>query len=230
MASDVSASTVQPEDYLLERKTKGDLKDLLKTMVAFANSVRPGHVATILIGERNDGTVEGLSSDEADGIQKKVRTAAEQIYPPIIWRSLGYLKDGKQCVRVEIEPSGDTPHFGGPAWVRRGSETVKATDSEFQRLIDIRSSIVRALEQWIGKTVTLDIHTQYFNGSIGTDSMDADVQRVNQFYLTLVYRGNTSSHPLKQLTLCWDDRRNRLKLVVERMAMRIGADATLPES
>ncbi len=29
------------EDHLLERKTENDLKDLLKTMVAFANSVRP---------------------------------------------------------------------------------------------------------------------------------------------------------------------------------------------
>jgi len=31
------------EDNLLERKTESDLKDLLKTLVAFANSVRPGH-------------------------------------------------------------------------------------------------------------------------------------------------------------------------------------------
>lgn len=45
------------EDYLLERKVESDLKDLLKTLVAFANSVRPEYIATILIGERNDGTV-----------------------------------------------------------------------------------------------------------------------------------------------------------------------------
>lgn len=41
------------EDYLLERRTQNDLRDRLKTMVAFANTVRPGHVATILIGERD---------------------------------------------------------------------------------------------------------------------------------------------------------------------------------
>ena len=40
------------EDSLLERKVESDLKDLLKTLVAFANSVRPGHIATILIGEK----------------------------------------------------------------------------------------------------------------------------------------------------------------------------------
>ena len=154
MGDDAGTGLVQPEDYLLEHKTKGDLKDLLKTMVAFANSVRPGHVATILIGERNDGAPEGLTPTEADTIQKRVRETAEHIYPPIIWRSSGYLNAGRQCLRIEIEPSGDTPHFGGPAWVRRGSETVKASVAEFQRLIDLRSSIVRELDQWTGKRIT----------------------------------------------------------------------------
>ena len=118
------------EDCLLERKTENDLKDLLKTMVAFANSVVPGHTAVILIGEKDDGSVQGVSN--ADNIQKKVRQEAEKIYPDVIWRSEVYEKDGQQCVRVEIEHSGDTPHFGGPAWIRRGSDTVKASDAEFQ--------------------------------------------------------------------------------------------------
>jgi predicted HTH transcriptional regulator len=113
------ADATKAEDYLLERKSKNDLKDLLKTMVAFANSVRPGHVATILIGERDDGTPEDLDPDQ---IQKTVRTTADKIYPPIIWRAVIYEKGGKQCVRVEIEHSGDTPHFGGPAVAaRRGA-------------------------------------------------------------------------------------------------------------
>ena len=42
MADEVVPTPVQTEDYLLQRKTKGDIKDLLKTIVAFANSVRPG--------------------------------------------------------------------------------------------------------------------------------------------------------------------------------------------
>ena len=50
------------EDYLLERKVESDLKDLLKSLVAFANSVKPGHLATILIGERDDGTAAGCTA------------------------------------------------------------------------------------------------------------------------------------------------------------------------
>src|SRR5579863_87932 len=98
------------EDSLLERKVESDLKDLRKTLVAFANSVRPGHVATILIGERDDGSVQGVSNP--DGIQKKVREECDEIYPPIVWSSQVYEKTGMPCLRVEIEFNGETPHFG----------------------------------------------------------------------------------------------------------------------
>jgi hypothetical protein len=37
----------QAEDSLREKKVESDLKDLLKTMVAFANSVAPGDTAQI---------------------------------------------------------------------------------------------------------------------------------------------------------------------------------------
>lgn len=67
------------EDYLLERKVESDLKDLPKTLVAFANSVRPDHVATILIGERDDRTAAGVTN--ADNIQKGVRKEAEKFIP-----------------------------------------------------------------------------------------------------------------------------------------------------
>lgn len=97
------------EDYLLERKVESDLKDLLKTLVAFANSVRPDHVATILIGETDDGTPVGVTNPE--NIQDRIRKECERIYPAIIWRSTVYEKNGKHCVRVEVDYSGDTPLF-----------------------------------------------------------------------------------------------------------------------
>ena len=126
------------EDGLTERKTENDLKDLRKTVVAFANTVRPGHTARILIGEFDDGTVQGVKN--ADQIQRKVRSECEEVYPPIIWRERVYEKEGKSCVEVEIEYSGETPHFGTPAWVRIGSESVVATEEMFQKLISMRSA------------------------------------------------------------------------------------------
>lgn len=60
----------QAEDSLREKKVESDLKDLLKTMVAFANSVAPNDTAKIFIGEKNDGSVQGVT--DPDSIQKKV--------------------------------------------------------------------------------------------------------------------------------------------------------------
>jgi len=51
-------------------------------MVGFANSVREGHVASILIGERDDGSGQGVKN--LANIQKRVREEADKIYPPII--------------------------------------------------------------------------------------------------------------------------------------------------
>jgi Schlafen, AlbA_2 len=220
MGNDTCPNTARAEDYLLERKTKGDLKDLLKTLVAFANSVRPGHVATILIGERDDGTPEGLTAAEVDEIQKRIRRSAEQIYPSIIWRSMAYESAGKLCIRVEIEPSGDTPHFGGPAWVRRGSETVKASDAEFQRLIDIRSSMVRELVRWCGKKITLESLTRFGNGHVSCQTTEVELIVINQFYISVKLANHASSFPLKDLSISWDDQRSQLKLILQREAVR----------
>ena len=109
------------EDFLLERKTDRELADIRRTAVAFANSVKPQHVAVILIGEGNDGKITGV--ENADEQQRKIRRELEKIYPPIIWRQQLYEKEHKTCIRIEIEYCNDTPHFGDAAWIRHGSET-----------------------------------------------------------------------------------------------------------
>ncbi|MBI1955361.1 MAG: ATP-binding protein [Acidobacteria bacterium] len=214
------------EDSLLERKVESDLKDLLKTLVAFANSVRPDHVATVLIGEKNDGSVQGVTNPDA--IQKTVRKECEKIYPPIVWHSKAYEKDGKFCVRVEIEYSGETPHFGGPAWVRKGSESVPASDEVFQRLVEFRLGKVRELTKWLGKEIIVE-------GDMGSVSWEerrirghprwyekhgATLTSVNNYWATFdVSSGAGSlgrrSEPLEKLLLSWDDEENRLKVLVK---------------
>ena len=104
------------EDHLLERKTDRDIREIKRTAVGFANSVRPGHTAVIVIGEENDGRVSGVANP--DEFQKKIRNEMEKIYPDIVWRQMLYENHGKTCIRIEIEYSGDTPHFGDIAWIR----------------------------------------------------------------------------------------------------------------
>lgn len=143
----------QAEDSLKEKKTESDLKDLLKTLVAFANSDAPGDTATLFIGEKDDGTVQGVTN--ADNIQKKVKETADRIYPAIYYKPTVYERDGKQCVRVDVEHNGLAPHFGEAAWVRRGSVTVKATEALYQQMVELRLNKVTQLMKWRAETVTL---------------------------------------------------------------------------
>jgi hypothetical protein len=213
------------EDNLLERKLESDLKDLLKTLVAFANSVMPGHVATVLIGEKDDSTVQGVKNP--DSIQKTVRDTCDKIYPPILWRSHVYDKEGKTCVRIEIEYDGETPHFGSPAWVRQGAETVKATDEVFQRLIAFRLSKVRELRKWLEQSVSVvpDNGSLVSTGFVTGDQVRvhprwrsdtvAMVRSVTNFWVTLEMGERRKSEPLEKITLSWDDEENRLRILIK---------------
>ena len=211
------------EDSLLERKVESDLRDLLKTLVAFANSVPPGHIATILIGEKDDGTIAGVTNP--DNIQKSVRKECEKIYPPILWRSQTYEKDGKFCVRVEIEYSGETPHFGGPAWVRKGSESIPASDEVFQRLIEFRLSKVREVAIWLNREVTIGIDPAsmpHVEGPIWSlpirwahFTKEAVLVFVNSAWATFEVVSKRQSEPLEKLILSWDDGAKRLKVLVK---------------
>ncbi|MBI5326283.1 MAG: ATP-binding protein [Ignavibacteriae bacterium] len=219
------------EDNLLERKVESDLKDLLKTLVAFANSVKPDHKAVILIGEKDDGTIQGVANP--DNIQKRIRDECEKIYPSILWKSFVYQKEGKHCIRIEIEYSGDTPHFGGSTWIRKGSETIKANDEIFKNLIEIRLDIVRELSKWVGKEITIYGEqstvpqmreenfpkpiTRIFQHRWERENIDVKIIEVNRFWVTFETTQepkSRQSEPLNKLTLTFDDVRNRLKVIV----------------
>ena len=204
------------EDHLLERKTVRELADIRRTAVAFANSVMPGHTATILIGEGNDGSVSGM--DNPDEQQRKLRLELDKIYPPIIWRQQVYTNCGKARIRIEIEYSGDTPHFGDAAWIRHGSETIKAPDAVFQKLIDLRSTKVRELAIWVGKLITVSWSTAERPG-YGPNWMkfECEVVSVTSHFSTfkIVNGGRQRSEPNGWLDLGWDDASNRLRVFVD---------------
>lgn len=204
------------EDSILERKVESDLKDILKTLVGFANSVKPGHKAELRIGEKDDGTIIGVTNP--DSIQKMVRKECDKIYPAILYTQSVYENDGKYCVKVEVEYSGDTPHFGGEAWIRRGSETIKANDEIFQSLIDIRSGIVMELTKWMEKEVTVQGSQSFPIHSVPwlTGQQTVRIVFINKFWITFQLSNSANaSVPLKKLTLSYDDIQYRLKIFIE---------------
>jgi hypothetical protein len=205
------------EDHLLERKTDRDLRDIRRTAVAFANSVRPDHTAVIEVGESNDGTVTGLANPDVQ--QRKIREEMEKIYPPIVWRQQLYEKDGKTCIRIQIEYSGETPHFADAAWIRKGSETVGASDEILQKLIELRSSKVRELMKWFGKEVTVS-WSMADHGIIGPNwsAFPCEIVEVTEYFSTFNSKQGPrapQSEPNAWLTLSWDDRNARPQIYVD---------------
>jgi hypothetical protein len=217
----------QAEDSLREKKLESDLKDLLKTLVAFANSVAPSDTAQIFIGEHDDGSVQGVSN--ADNIQKSVKKEADKIYPEIYYKTEVYERDGKHCVRVDIKHNGLAPHFGGAAWVRRGPTTVKATEQLFQQMVDFRQEKVRVLALWLNKSVTVegtsrkpfmaDAHS-ILAAEWSTGVHLATILAVNSHWVTFRVRGMGThqyekSEPMEKVLLSWDDERNQPKVLIK---------------
>ena len=209
------------EDNLLERKVNPGLKELIKTIVAFANSVKPEHTATLLIGENDDGTVHGVGNPEK--MQMAVREACDKIYPPITntCKSKVYEKDGKDCVRVDIEYDGETPHFGGKAWVRQGSQSKEASKEVFQKLIEFRLGKVRELAKWIDKNITIAPDSQVDPHNYPylpvRSRFNSKLLKVNNFWATFLREDGKKkmSVPLEKILLNWDDQQNRLMLFVK---------------
>ncbi len=70
------------EDAFVERKTTGDSKDWLKTVVAFANSLPVGDPAILFIGVRENGEIEGnCNLDRIDLISRVKRLSAKAQSP-----------------------------------------------------------------------------------------------------------------------------------------------------
>jgi hypothetical protein len=211
------------EDHLLERKTDRELADIRRTAVAFANSVMPGHTAVILIGEGNDGNVSGV--DNPDEQQRKVRRELEKIYPSIIWRQQVYAKGDKACIRIEIEYRGETPHFADAAWIRQGSETIRASDAMLQKLVEFRSSKVRELAKWLGKVITVSWSLQQrLDLGPNWNRIECKVVNVESHFSTfkVVNSGTQKSEPNGWLDLSWDDLSNRLRVFVDPQRSSFG--------
>ena len=82
---------------MIERKPGGvNRAEIRQTLVAFANSVPEGSEATLFIGVRDKGEIQGVSNP--DETQKLVRAVCEaDAYPPIRYRA-EVLKEGDKLI------------------------------------------------------------------------------------------------------------------------------------
>jgi hypothetical protein len=142
------------EDAFVERKSQGiGAQDIRKAVSAFANSLPEGHQGVVFIGVGDKGEIHGV--DVPDALQKRVRAACGGCYPPLAPQTMVLTVEGKDIVAVLVGASADRPHFTGPAYVRQGSESVQASKSLFDEMVDARHSTVAAVLRLVGLPITV---------------------------------------------------------------------------
>jgi predicted HTH transcriptional regulator len=200
------------EDHLVERKTVKDEKDWKKTAVAFANSVPVGLPAVLYLGVRDTGEIE-VPQQNLDEVQKKFNRQMERVYPRIAYVPKIITENGRQALAVIIPGSDLGPHFAGLSYVRRGSESIEASEVQFEELIAQRNSKATLLMEYRGKNVTVFIRTG--DSEIPWPTSTALVA-CNQFYLTLKKFDHEPPHsfPLNRVEINFDNLRNTLQLEI----------------
>jgi hypothetical protein len=151
------AKLEQAENPWVERKESFQEEKVLRALVGFANSVPDGEESAVLfLGASNGRGHPGIA--DADDAQKKINgLVTGRAYPPIkvFTAVLDVLVGGvkKEILCVIVPPSSLKPHFSGAAWVRRGSETVRASEEMLNELIASRNDKVRRLQKFKDKKV-----------------------------------------------------------------------------
>jgi predicted HTH transcriptional regulator len=204
------------EHSFVERKTIGDSKDWVKTVVAFANTVGDDQEGVLFIGATNDGEIQ----DPGSGLDKLQKTFSEKMqsaYPPIYYTVTTVQEGEKECLAVIVPGSAARPHFAGPPYLRDGSQTVVAKSEQYESLLAARTGKVYELQKWVGKSITVRILTRQSGMAyvINQNVHEAQVNNANQFYLTVSFGNRIQSYPLNRFEISYDNAANRLEVEVE---------------
>lgn len=224
MNEDLIQKLSNKEDGFIERKPESaGTADFKKTLVAFANSVPKDRAAILYIGVADTGKLLGISN--VDSLQKTIRRICEEeCYPPIKFQSQVINSEGKDILAITIPFSSNRPHFAGPAYIRRGSESVIASKEMFQELIDSRTSKVAKILEWKDQIVTVEAHrkllgnTKYLGDSRYRATHECRILECNSHYVRMQDISNDRyvSEPLLNINLSYDERRHRLMLIVSQ--------------
>jgi hypothetical protein len=213
------------EDSFVEFKPEsGDFK---KTIVAFANSVPPGRDAVLYVGVGDDRKPLGVNN--TDSLQKKIRKfCKEQCYPEIEFTTEILRIQDLSVLAIIVPYSPKKPHFAGPAWIRMGTESVRASESLFDDLITSRHAKAEELLKYKDKDVTVvsakenpgrPEFRQIISGtdiSKGPTSYTCQVETVTPFFARFRFAsdGRHFSEPLGNIVISFDERQSRPLILI----------------
>jgi hypothetical protein len=203
------------EHTFVERKTVGDSKDWLKTVVAFANTLEANQVGVLFIGAKDSGEIEENPAN-LDKLQRTFSEKMQSAYPPIYYSTRAIAHESRECLAVIVPGSPNKPHYAGPAYLRDGSQTIVAKAEQHELLLASRIGKARALQAWIGKVITVRTFSrrQGMGFQLDQSELEAKVIECNQFYLTVDMSSGRWSYPFGRFEIAYDHKRNRLEIEV----------------
>lgn len=211
------------EDNFVERKVEGARdSELRQTVCAFANSVPEGRVGVLFVGI-HDKTGEVLGVTNTDHLQKRIRDAAQgDCYPPIDFMSEVLTVGDKAVVAVVIPPSNSKPHFSGPAYVRAGSESPKASGQQFEELILSRVDKAREIlrhkhDVFTVRGIGYKVGSHRPLGDAGyLETRECRIEACTAHVVRLrdIARGDRISEPLENVTFTYDEEKYRPMLMI----------------
>lgn len=209
-----------PEDNFVERKpqsVKGH--ELRQTLAAFSNSLEEQQTAILFIGvDDKIGAILGI--DDPEKLQMRVGAAGEECYPAIRPSMTVLHLNGRHVLAVEVAHSKEKPHFAGPAYIRSGSRSLKASESLYRDLLTSHCGKAGELLRWKNKDVTvrtinkrLGNHFPDWAPNVNHEGM-AQVVGVDPFSATFHFKHETCTEPLSRIELDLDAANNRRMVIV----------------
>lgn len=160
--AELLARLARAEDALVERKPRFDADDVRQATVAFANTVLAPNTGVLFLGVSDSGEPIPGGVPNPDEAQKRVFKALEWCYPEIPDVRTQALSLREVClVAVVVGESKRRPHFTGPAYIRIGSSSKRASEEAFEQLIADRVAPAPILRPWIGRSIRLERETQH---------------------------------------------------------------------
>ncbi|MGA2422294.1 MAG: ATP-binding protein [Candidatus Acidiferrum sp.] len=209
------------EDAVVERKTWSDFRDFAKAGCAFSNSLAADQPGVLFVGVRDNGQVE----DRPVNIEEKLKIVSGElsnVFPAILPTVLALEKDGRPFIAAVIYGSRNKPHFAAHSWIRKGTETVDASEDNLRRFIAERSGKVAEILKWKDQIVIVnilqppDVHHRV--GRIAS-SMRTFVLDCNEHWVIVGDREalpnrSTNCFTLSRVSLSFDVGTNKLVLEV----------------
>ncbi len=211
--SDLLRMLHSTEHTFVERKTIGDSRDWVKTIVAFANTLATNQHGILFVGATDAGEIESRLGN-LDKLQRTFSEKMQAAYPPIYYITKIIQENNRECLAVIVPGSAMRPHFAGPPYLRDGSQSIVAKSEQYESLLAARVGKVFELQKWISKSITIRSFTRSTTtpDGIRQSTAPAKVVAANQFYLTVFYNNRHWSYPLSRFEIAFDHERDCLEI------------------